>query len=184
MVHQNGVAALGPVLLSVRIGIGTGSMVPRRVTCHPPAAPRVHPRSPFISRSRPSRPMALEADLAKMSERVCSHMNHDHANSLLAWAHFYAKVPDAASVGAQQHGQQSGFVFFSRYASSAIQPAKNEIWRRKSAVMPTAANAQKVASAGRREVTTRGPLGERVEGDFLRDLVRARAEKTKGGTEG
>ena len=41
--------------------------------------------------------MALEADLAKMSERVCSHMNHDHADSLLAWAHFYAKVPDAAS---------------------------------------------------------------------------------------
>ena len=41
--------------------------------------------------------MALEADLAKMSERVCGHMNHDHADSLLAWAHFYAKVPDAAS---------------------------------------------------------------------------------------
>ena len=37
--------------------------------------------------------MALEADLAKMSERVCGHMNHDHADSLLAWAHFYAKVP-------------------------------------------------------------------------------------------
>ena len=27
------------------------------------------------------------------------------------------------------------------------------------------------------EETTRGPLGEMVEGDFLRDLVRARAEK-------
>ena len=39
----------------------------------------------------------LEADLAKMSERVCGHMNADHADSLLAWAHFYAKVPDAAS---------------------------------------------------------------------------------------
>ena len=39
----------------------------------------------------------LEADLAKMSERVCGHMNHDHADSLLAWAHFYAKVPDAAA---------------------------------------------------------------------------------------
>ena len=34
------------------------------------------------------------------------------------------------------------------------------------------------------EETTRGPLGEMVEGDFLRDLVRARAEKTEGGTEG
>ena len=32
-----------------------------------------------------------------MSERVCGHMNADHADSLLAWAHFYAKVPDAAS---------------------------------------------------------------------------------------
>ena len=32
--------------------------------------------------------------------------------------------------------------------------------------------------------TTRGPLGEMVEGDFLRDLVRARAEKMEGGTEG
>ena len=31
------------------------------------------------------------------------------------------------------------------------------------------------------EETTRGPLGEMVEGDFLRDLVRARAEKTGGG---
>ena len=34
------------------------------------------------------------------------------------------------------------------------------------------------------EETTRGPLGEMVEGDFLRDLVRARAEKMEGGTEG
>ena len=34
------------------------------------------------------------------------------------------------------------------------------------------------------EETTRGPLGEMVEEDFLRDLVRARAEKMEGGTEG
>ena len=67
-----------------------------RPTCL--AAPQKHPRvrrSSSVAVHRAT--MALEADLAKMSERVCGHMNHDHADSLLAWAHFYAKVPDAAA---------------------------------------------------------------------------------------
>ena len=40
---------------------------------------------------------ALAADLAQMEKRVCDHMNADHADSMLAWAHFYAQMPNAAS---------------------------------------------------------------------------------------
>ena len=36
------------------------------------------------------------------------------AHPNLLYVHAQQQVPDAASVGAQQHGQQSGFVFFSR----------------------------------------------------------------------
>lgn len=88
-------------------------MVPRLVTCLSRlAAPREHrefavavhlsiaghtPRRWLLALTAFSDMSNLEADLTKMSERVCGHMNHDHADSLLAWAHFYAKVPDAAS---------------------------------------------------------------------------------------
>ena len=50
-----------------------------------------------MAESLPEPMPSLDDDLAKMSTRVCNHMNADHADSMLAWAHFYAKVPDAAS---------------------------------------------------------------------------------------
>lgn len=39
----------------------------------------------------------LEAGLAKAAPRVISHMNADHAPSLLAWAHYYAALPSAVA---------------------------------------------------------------------------------------
>ena len=30
-----------------------------------------------------------------MEARISKHMNDDHSDSLLAWAHFYAKLPTA-----------------------------------------------------------------------------------------
>ena len=39
----------------------------------------------------------LEADLAKMEARVVTHMNDDHADSLLAYAVYFAGLTDAQS---------------------------------------------------------------------------------------
>ena len=39
----------------------------------------------------------LEAELAGMAGRVVKHMNEDHGDSCLAWAHHYAKMPAATS---------------------------------------------------------------------------------------
>eukprot|EP00929_Paragymnodinium_shiwhaense_P006856 TRINITY_DN11080_c0_g1_i1.p1 TRINITY_DN11080_c0_g1~~TRINITY_DN11080_c0_g1_i1.p1 ORF type:complete len:152 (-),score=29.78 TRINITY_DN11080_c0_g1_i1:513-968(-) len=39
----------------------------------------------------------LAAGLAKAADRVVNHMNDDHLDSILAYAHFYAKMPDATS---------------------------------------------------------------------------------------
>ena len=39
----------------------------------------------------------LAEALAKSNDRICQHMNEDHSKSLLAYAHFYAKMPDATA---------------------------------------------------------------------------------------
>lgn len=39
----------------------------------------------------------LASSLAKMADRVITHMNDDHADSILAYAHFYAKLTGATS---------------------------------------------------------------------------------------
>ena len=46
----------------------------------------------------------LEADLAKSATRVISHMNDDHADSLLAYAAFYGGMRDAPHVVRQELG--------------------------------------------------------------------------------
>ena len=38
---------------------------------------------------------ALAQALARSSARVCTHMNEDHGESLLAYAHYYANLPGA-----------------------------------------------------------------------------------------
>jgi hypothetical protein len=40
--------------------------------------------------------MPMEFD-AKTVERVASHMNADHGDSMLAWVHYYAELPEAQS---------------------------------------------------------------------------------------
>eukprot|EP01084_Bolivina_argentea_P276850 472484_1 len=40
---------------------------------------------------------SLEAALAKSSEHIISHMNLDHTDSCLVYAHYYAKLTDAVS---------------------------------------------------------------------------------------
>ena len=37
----------------------------------------------------------LAAELAKSEARIVTHMNDDHADSLLAYAHYFAAMPDA-----------------------------------------------------------------------------------------
>ena len=49
----------------------------------------------------------MEADLQKHASRVCKHMNEDHGDSLLAWAHHYAGLrtaTEAKSVGLTASG--------------------------------------------------------------------------------
>lgn len=48
---------------------------------------------------------ALDAALEKSSARVAAHMNDDHAQSLLAYAHYYARLPDAT--GAKMVGMSA-----------------------------------------------------------------------------
>ena len=40
---------------------------------------------------------ALAEGLARSSERVCKHMNEDHGESVLAYAHCYANLPGATA---------------------------------------------------------------------------------------
>ena len=48
----------------------------------------------------------LEEGLSKSAERVTKHMNEDHADSLLAYAHFYGGLPaqKAVMTGLNAHG--------------------------------------------------------------------------------
>ena len=51
--------------------------------------------------------MGLEEDLAKSANRIITHMNDDHADSLLAYAAFYGELPNATSArmaGLSVHG--------------------------------------------------------------------------------
>ena len=51
----------------------------------------------------------LEADLAKMAQRVIGHMNDDHPDSLLAYAHYYAGLYPAAKAAKMVGLTAAGF---------------------------------------------------------------------------
>ena len=62
---------------------------------------------------------SLAEGLEKSAARICKHMNEDHGDSILAYAHFYAKLPTAVS--AQMTGLTvTGFELDVRMADGTI----------------------------------------------------------------
>jgi len=60
-------------------------------------------------------------ELAAMEARISKHMNDDHSDSLLAWAHFYAKLPTATHATATTLTDQ-GFGLDVKLANGTVTP--------------------------------------------------------------
>lgn len=64
----------------------------------------------------------LDEEVEKSSGRVCAHMNADHADSLLAYARWYAKMDDAKAAK-MTNVTTEGFMLDVTLADGSVKPA-------------------------------------------------------------